>query len=355
MEHLHGMTRFISSVAELTDLRDRDRLEVSVATVLFDLLGPGALTLFRVVQHDGALRLRERAHMTSHSRVATSDAFTEPGHLPRLDERIHLAACHERKEIVSVTHDDGSHTSVFPVQSDIGNIGLLELRSDRPLTLYQHRLIGGLLRIYRNYIRVLDAGLYDQLTGLLNRRIFDEHLLALLEAQRDSTLANRPSPGTERRAAVTDAPCWLAVLDIDHFKRINDTFGHLYGDEVLVLLARLLGTIFRDCDRIFRFGGEEFVVVLSAVPATSVEEVLERCRATVEAFAFPQVGRVTISVGYTAIRADDAGSSAFGRADKALYAAKERGRNQVRNFEALVAQGYVEQGQRVATPIELFR
>lgn len=348
------MTRFISSVAELTDLRDRDRLEVSVASVLFDLLGPRELTLFRVVQHEGALRLRERAHITSRSRVATSDAFTEPSHLPRLADRPHLAACHERKEIVDVAHEDGSRTYVFPVQSDIGNIGLLEVRCGKTLTLYQHRLIGGMLRIYRNYIRVLDAGLYDQLTGLLNRRIFDEHLLALLESQREAT-ATKPASENERRAAVAGAPCWLAVLDIDHFKRINDTFGHLYGDEVLVLLARLLGTVFRDCDRIFRFGGEEFVVVLSTVPSGSVGEVLERCRTTVESFAFPQVGRVTISVGYTAIRADDTGSSAFGRADKALYAAKKSGRNQVLNYEALVADGQVEQGRRLESDVELFR
>lgn len=329
------MTRFITSVAELTDLRDRDRLELSVAMVLFELLGPRVLKIFRLEQCHQAFHLRERACIGLGARVV-SHAFPEVCDLPRLADHPNLHACHEQLKVVSTTNEDGSLSYAFPVRSDIANVCLLELQCDKQLTLYQQRLIDGLLRIHRNFLRVLDAGLYDQLTGLLNRRTFDEHLLTLLEAERVASGAIWLDRGDERRAVSQDAQSWLAVLDIDHFKRINDGFGHLYGDEVLVLLARLLSTLFREGDRVFRFGGEEFVVVLAKVSASSASEVLERCRAAVESFAFPQVGRVTISVGYTAICIDDSGSSAFGRADKALYKAKQMGRNQVQNFEALV-------------------
>lgn len=353
-EPSHSMTRFISSVAELTDLRDRDRLELSVATVLFELLGPRVLRIFRLEQCQDAFRLRERACIGLGARVATSNAFTEVCDLPRLADHPNLHACHEQSRTVSTTNEDGSLAYAFPVRSDIANVGLLELHCDKQLTVYQQRLIDGLLRIHRNFLRVLDAGLYDQLTGLLNRRTFDEHLLALLEAERVASGAIWLGTRDERRAVTQDAQSWLAVLDIDHFKRINDGFGHLYGDEVLVLLARLLGTLFREGDRIFRFGGEEFVVVLAKVPATSVVEVLERCRAAVESFAFPQVGRVTISIGYTAIRVDDSGSSAFGRADRALYKAKQMGRNQVQHFEALATDGQVQRSASSKRDVEFF-
>jgi diguanylate cyclase (GGDEF)-like protein len=132
-----------------------------------------------------------------------------------------------------------------------------------------------------------------------------------------------------RRPLDADEPRWLAVVDVDFFKSINDRFGHPCGDAALVSLARLMRGAFRQSDRLFRCGGEEFVILLEPTPARFVATILDRFRARVEAAEFSEVGAVTVSVGYTRIAPGDDGISAFRRADEALYAAKRKGRNRV--------------------------
>jgi diguanylate cyclase (GGDEF)-like protein len=131
----------------------------------------------------------------------------------------------------------------------------------------------------------------------------------------------------------------LGLIDIDKFKSINDTYGHLFGDEVLLLVAQIMQRSFRGADQIFRFGGEEFVVVLDHATTSGVDIAFDRLRATIEQFAFPQVGRVTISLGYSEISPNDDPTTCVERADAALYYAKHHGRNNIRNYEALVAAG----------------
>jgi diguanylate cyclase (GGDEF)-like protein len=145
---------------------------------------------------------------------------------------------------------------------------------------------------------------------------------------------------------------WLAVVDIDHFKQVNDRFGHLYGDEVLILIANILRTSFRSHDRIFRFGGEEFVVLLRNTTLSKAHKVFNRFRETVQEHHFPQVGSVTVSLGFVGT---SRGSPVeiLGQADQALYYAKEHGRNQVRFYEDLIASG--ELATKVANDdVELF-
>ncbi|WP_374477371.1 GGDEF domain-containing protein [Zoogloea sp.] len=138
------------------------------------------------------------------------------------------------------------------------------------------------------------------------------------------------------------------------FKRVNDQFGHLYGDEVLLLLARIMQESFRHQDRLFRFGGEEFVVILRATSEDEVAVALERLRASVEGHLFPQVGTVTVSVGYTGINSSDTIPDIVGRADDALYFAKENGRNQVSSYERLLTSGKVSAREAPNSDIELF-
>ncbi|MFO6017257.1 GGDEF domain-containing protein, partial [Pseudomonas aeruginosa] len=124
----------------------------------------------------------------------------------------------------------------------------------------------------------------------------------------------------------------LAVLDIDHFKRINDDFGHLAGDKVLKIIAGELRKRLRQADFIARFGGEEFVVLL---PATSLEagrQLLERLRAAIAACPFHFKGEplsITCSAGITAFEGNEAGEAVFERADQALYRAKRAGRDRL--------------------------
>jgi len=198
------------------------------------------------------------------------------------------------------------------------------------------------LRIVRNHLALLDYGERDTLTGLLNRKTFEAQFEKL-----------RLDLAADAYAHVDN--CWIGVLDIDHFKLVNDGFGHVIGDEVLLMVSQVIQRNFRVDDRIYRFGGEEFVVLLRDTPEAATAAVMERLRAAVAAHRFPQLGTVTVSIGWTRIRPQDAPASAMRRADAALYHAKQKGRNSVFQYELLVAQGELE-GETPALEheIELF-
>ncbi|WP_370325216.1 GGDEF domain-containing protein [Euzebya sp.] len=156
----------------------------------------------------------------------------------------------------------------------------------------------------------------DVLTQLPNRR----HLHAELESQ----LAE---------AQDEDAPLAVILLDIDHFKRINDSHGHEAGDAVLREVAQVLGTTVRHTDLLGRWGGEEFLVVAPTTAMGDAVALAERCRMALASTMFPAVGRVTASMG---VATHEPGDSAWGllrRADAALYLAKGGGRDQVRGHE----------------------
>ncbi|WP_217592608.1 sensor domain-containing diguanylate cyclase [Cohnella sp. GbtcB17] len=156
----------------------------------------------------------------------------------------------------------------------------------------------------------------DPLTGLRNRRFFKDSLAALLEDN-----------------ARTGQPFSLLILDIDHFKRINDTYGHPVGDLVLASLAALLRTASGSADIAARFGGEEFVVLMPGADRASALEAAERYRAGVEAASWEGL-RITISVGAATVSPSDTDESLVNRADQALYASKAGGRNRVTHAEA---------------------
>ncbi len=152
----------------------------------------------------------------------------------------------------------------------------------------------------------------DPLTGLPNRRALDECLQAALAA------AQRHSEAVS-----------VALIDVDHFKRINDRHGHAGGDRVLVQLGHRLAADLRAGDRLGRWGGEEFLLVSGHTPLPAALELAERLRASVAGFAFGHGEPVTISIGVAQVRQGDDAGSLLQRADAALYRAKDAGRNRV--------------------------
>lgn len=159
---------------------------------------------------------------------------------------------------------------------------------------------------------LLDQANLDPLTRVCNRRKLTDIL--------DEETARSNRYGT---------PLSAMVLDIDHFKAINDTHGHDAGDAVLVeLAARLSGTL-RQVDRLARFGGEEFVVVAPGIGLTEALELAERLRSRVADEDFTAVGRITVSIGVAAHRPGQTVEALLKRADTALYRAKDGGRNKV--------------------------
>jgi len=124
----------------------------------------------------------------------------------------------------------------------------------------------------------------------------------------------------------------VLVVDIDHFKQINDKLGHLIGDRALKLVAKVLRKVLRASDFLARYGGEEFVVLLAESEAQGAMKTAEKLRRAVELAPFKYEGElvpIRVSVGVTQARSSDTSARLFHRADQALYRAKEGGRNQV--------------------------
>jgi diguanylate cyclase (GGDEF)-like protein len=120
------------------------------------------------------------------------------------------------------------------------------------------------------------------------------------------------------------------MIDLDHFKQVNDTYGHLNGDAVLAELASILTTGARESDVCARYGGEEFALILGETTEAGARTLAERIRTKVAAATFPGGLRLTISIGVAATDQPALFTSLIERADQALYAAKQGGRNQVR-------------------------
>lgn len=178
-------------------------------------------------------------------------------------------------------------------------------------------LLAGLLYPLRNtllYQRALTTALIDPLTGVKNRATMDNAL------HREIELAHR-----------LNSQLSVILLDIDHFKRINDSFGHLFGDQVLRATAKCAEQTIRDSDMLFRYGGEEFLIVLSGTGKEGASLLAERIRKNVEDLEpHPSHGvRPTISLGVTSLCDEDNATSLFARVDSALYRAKQAGRNRV--------------------------
>ena len=156
--------------------------------------------------------------------------------------------------------------------------------------------------------------IHDSLTGLPNRLAYDNQLTTEIA-----------------RWKRYQTPLSLLIWDIDHFKKINDTYGHKAGDKTLILIANLLSEHCRATDFVSRFGGEEFTMLLSNTDAKSALLAANKIREVMEKTAFNSNGAklsITLSCGVTQFTESDTEKSAFERADKALYEAKNKGRNQ---------------------------
>ena len=346
------MSQVVDHLAELTGFRDRDVMDVTLVMALRDLLEPESAAIYRLVGEPGNERWLTRAHLRAGDAVASADPlWAKPEALPQANEHpLRLEAMRSRS--VTQVADGGKWLYLFPIATDRDVIGVIEILSTRRLGAGSQRMVSSVLRIYHNFQGLLDYSERDTLTGLLNRKTFDESFLKVL-----SELPGKqpvPEHGAEDRRHDSAVPHYvLGVIDIDHFKTVNDRFGHLIGDEVLLLLSRLMRGSFRFHDLLYRFGGEEFVVLMRCDEEIHAGEAFERLRLNTERYAFPQVGRITVSIGFTEVRAGDSPAAAFERADKAVYHAKGHGRNQVHNYAALVASGVIQEAAQVSD-MELF-
>ena len=226
----------------------------------------------------------------------------------------HLEQALERR-----TGMGGKHCCSYKLNLQGQNLGQLELTRSKRFSedeLYSlERILGTFIHSLRNAIthhQVMQSAYTDGLTELLNRNALC-HLL----------------PKEIKRAQRNDSPLAMLFLDLDHFKAINDRFGHQGGDQLLKQVAILLEGTVRSSDSVFRYGGEEFVVLLPSTELDGARLVGKKILNGVQSMDFALNGetlQVTTSIGITTLQHDDA-QSLIDRADQAMYLAKKKGRN----------------------------
>jgi diguanylate cyclase (GGDEF)-like protein len=336
------MKPILQNLVEMTGHRDHLRLEKSVLSTLQKLSNTTEVRALEVFTDGGATHVRPRTWLQDGELVSTDSEAPSDPHREPLQNYPALCQCIEKRDIrAKASMQKGRYTLWLPVWMHDKVSTCLEITQSRPFSVHKLDVIQGIFHVYQNYQSLLDYSERDALTGLLNRKTFDEQFSRSPAA----SMARRARPAAPGLADEAPASCceppfeqWLAVMDIDHFKQVNDRFGHLYGDEVLILVANILRNSFRSHDRVFRFGGEEFVVLLRSTNLATAHKVFNRFRLAVQEYPFPQVGQVTVSIGFVST---SRGSPVeiLGQADQALYHAKENGRNQVCFYDDLAASG----------------
>ncbi len=353
------MTPFFHHLDTITRSRSRNGVEIAVAKALHELLGASRTELHKVFLPTGDVLAGLSVEVSGKDAQVTShdDGFSWPEHTGSIENYPLLHACLVDPEPHIDTLANQQQRSTTLIRNLIHEpYGFLQIEREAPIDQAALDLIEGFSAILSNILGVLEYSETDSLTRLLNRKTFDEYLIGIL--------AQIPNPEDDaqallhlphrRHAHAGARHHWLGVMDIDKFKSINDRFGHLIGDEVLILIANLMRESFRAQDKLFRFGGEEFIALLRPAEFPHAVATFERFRKRVEAFNFPQVGHVTVSIGFTQIKIGDTPSVILDSADEALYWAKEHGRNQSHAFEVLVAEGKLQKANAPESVIELF-
>jgi diguanylate cyclase (GGDEF)-like protein len=345
------MLELINHVVGISARRDRTEINSAMVDAMLDLFHPERLVIYRCYAGN------KKAMVFACAGAGPNGPFLRNAYLPDhrychpIERDPLLNRCRKERSAVLDHQEDGSHRIVFPVIRLDEPIYLVDLSLSNEFSAQQRVTLMGLIEYFGNHIALLDYGEADTLTGLASRKTFDKHLFELLGKAASDDLLSGPE---SRRRGTPDSSHWLAVCDIDHFKQVNDNFGHLIGDEVLIMLAQEMRQSFRFDDQLFRFGGEEFIALLQPTEAQYALATLERFRTNVEKQLFSRVGHITVSIGFSALMSNDTPTDVIDRADEALYFAKRHGRNRVDCYEKLVASGDVAIKEIAKGEVELF-
>lgn len=332
-------SRILQSVVEISNQRDLDSLEYSLIATMAELIPVTEMSVLKVVSGSklDKLDMTECLTVMTDAQGNKDYAWSDGSQLITVDDEVKKVL--ESTAIDTRVSSKGLTQIIAPIAIDEKVVGAVNIKSNEDITGFMP-VIEGFIKIYNNYLILFNESERDKLTGLYNRRTFDNKIKFLFQeknSQRKRYLEIEKLP--ERRVHSPDKYIWMAIFDIDHFKRVNDKYGHIFGDEVLLTVSQITKKCFRNSDLAFRIGGEEFVVILEPATFKKAKELLENFRETIADHKFAQIGTVTISIGFAKISDKDFPPAILEFADKALYYAKEHGRNCIYNYEMLVLEG----------------
>ncbi len=225
-------------------------------------------------------------------------------HLGKIDDNStwidNILKLNSEKRIVSILHPTTNTTKAF-------NVSIVELEDEQYLIS-----LTDISDTILKQIQLEDKSTHDKLTGAFNREYFESHYkLIINEYTKENHLLV------------------FSILDIDFFKKVNDTYGHDIGDKVLKQFVQIIQNSSRNDDLVIRWGGEEFILLLKINSIDNAKKVLENIRKTIAQTSFEKVEHITCSIGATVYKENETIEDSFKRADKALYEAKNSGRNKV--------------------------
>lgn len=294
MRKIDTRVHIVDSLVEITSFQNRDLLEQSLVKTIFELFPSTHQRLFSISHHEEIITIHLIAKMEKENQLAVSPAEG------KINQKSALRLMFE-KVINSgkVEYFDCGNDSLFegfyPVVDENNRVFAILQSASRARKSKEEALIVGILKVYGNYVSLLDRAQKDKLTGLFNRETLDQNITAVLREpnkplKQEVSFTSVKKEKRHRKSMKT----FLAVIDIDHFKSINDRYGHLYGDEILVLVARLMTKNFtRADDLIYRYGGEEFVILINVDNSQQAQQAFERLRINIQNHKFPQIGEIT--------------------------------------------------------------
>ncbi|MBT3721816.1 MAG: GGDEF domain-containing protein [Gammaproteobacteria bacterium] len=320
-------------------------IERSLLQTLVDFAPSSEYRLYRVLSHEQEIGLALTAYAKNNI-IDTLEHEIKDVKLPDVFHRSILTAIEKQSiQIINDPKADDQTHLIYPAKDKNNENYSVLIQSNRELNFDDQRLIHALLKVYSNYLELIDKTRRDKLTQLLNRETLDAEITRLLMRNNtpESNFLKLPEYSqTDARQPLKNSTYWLTLIDIDFFKNINDTYGHLYGDEVLILVARLLEESIREYDLAFRYGGEEFVIIAVSDQLDTAIQAFERIRKVVNEHPFANVEGLSISIGFTQVTDQMSPSDVIGEADSALYYAKNNGRNQVQFYDELVDKGLID-------------
>ena len=340
----------LESIIQILEERGKSPLDKTFSEIVFNLFDCDSVVFFQCLPKYKTEFMEVTASLPDDSYLDRYELINNDYGSLRIKPEGHILDCIKSHKVFLEEQSDTSHV-IQPVMVSGNLSGLLDIYGFNSTPENMETLVA-LLNIYSNFVSVLEDNEKDTLTGLLNRKTYDGKLIKMLS--RINPKQKKVNPQIkERRNEKKSEHHWLGILDIDYFKKINDEFGHLYGDEILLLFSNLMKKIFRNEDLLFRYGGEEFVVVLRPSPQEDVFKIFERFRKELELYKFPRVGHITVSIGIVMVDLHDHPSTIFMKADKALYYAKGNGRNQICDYNQLIKESILVE-KEIENDVELF-
>lgn len=330
--------KVVSHIERFTSLQDQELIAFSLLQSVEDILAPPYQCIIRrsktgKIVSQFILEEDQKKHKTTEIKIP--DRFAD------------LLSAFSKQKVESHSEKINDHYYFILMVNHSPSSDLIYLMErDREVDKFEYDLLSGLFQVFKNFIDLIIDSQTDQLTGLLNRKTFDTAITRFWEYANPTNYLGR-----EKRQERENEQNYVVVFDIDHFKRINDDFGHLFGDEVLILVANKLRDSFRSDDFLFRFGGEEFVLLLKGITQENCEALLNKVHQRIAETEFPNITQLTISSGVCALKDNIFYMTILDYADKALYESKKNGRNQATFFNI---DEEVENKQEITGEIDLF-